>query len=132
MHSSGYFVAIAPDECRRLIRDAGVGRVAWVSTARGIQVLPVNFGLMGDRIVFRVDEGSIFRELMKPVEVAFQVDDIDLETSTGWAVLVQGTTSQWEGDLPDLDPWAPGYRDVVVAIEPTSWAGRSVSADKDE
>ena len=63
-------------------------------------------------------------------EVAFQVDDLDGQTATGWSVLVQGTTGPWAGEVPVLSPWAPGRREVAVAIEPTSWSGRSVSADE--
>ena len=132
MTDLGYIVTIDPDECRRLLGEAVVGRVSWVSRTRGIQVLPVNFALVGDRIVFRVDEGSILAELTQPVEVAFQVDDLDQQTATGWAVLVQGTASKWDGKVPDLQSWAPGFRDVAVAIEPTRWSGRSVSADDED
>ena len=54
MNSLGYFVTIDPDECRRLIGDAVVGRVSWLSKSRGLQVLPVNFVLVNDRIVAAV------------------------------------------------------------------------------
>lgn len=129
MDSLGYFVTIDSDECRRLISDAVVGRVSWVSEEDGIQVLPVNYAMVGDRIVFRVAEGSVLEQLAEPVEVAFQVDDLDPETATGWAVLVHGRSGPWSGDVPGLAPWAPGRREVTVAIEPISWSGRSVSAD---
>ena len=130
MTSLGYIVTIDPDECRRLLGDAVVGRVCWVSKTQGIQVLPVNFVLVEDRIVFHVAEGSILQELTRPVEVAFQVDDLDKETATGWAVLVQGTADRWTGAVPELEAWAPGYRELTVAIEPRHWSGRSVSADE--
>lgn len=130
MNSLGYFVTIDPDECRRLIGDAVVGRVSWLSKSRGLQVLPVNFVLVNDRIVFRVAQGSVLEELTQPVEVAFQVDDLDGATATGWAVLVQGTTASWDGDLRAISAWAPGERDLGVAITPTAWSGRSVSAEE--
>ncbi len=132
MDSLGYFVTIDSDECRRLLGDAIVGRVSWVSEEDGLQVLPVNYALVGDRIVFRVAEGSILEELTQPVEVAFQVDDLDGETATGWAVLVHGTSGAWSDDVPVRTPWAPGRRDVAVAIEPSSWSGRSVSAEESQ
>lgn len=132
MTSLGYIVTIDPDECRRLLGDSVVGRVSWVSNKQGIQILPVNYSLVGDRIVFRVAEGGVLEELTKPVEVAFQVDDLDPDTATGWAVLVQGTSGPWSGEVPELSPWAPGYRDLAVAIEPKRWSGRSVSADDED
>lgn len=131
MDSLGYFVTIDADECRRLLGDASVGRVSWVSQAGGIQVLPVTYGLIGDTIVFRVAEGSILEELTQPVEVAFQVDDLDGGTATGWAVLVHGTSGAWSGEIPVGRPWAPGRRELAVAIEARSWSGRSVSADEE-
>ena len=131
MDSLGYFVTIDPDECRRLLGDASVGRVSWASKADGIQVLPVTYGLIGDTIVFRVAEGSILEELTQPVEVAFQVDDLDGETATGWAVLVHGTAGAWSGEVPVRRPWAPGRRELAVGIQATRWSGRSVSADEE-
>lgn len=110
--------------------DAVVGRVSWVSEDGRLQVLPVNYGLVDDRIVFRVAQGTVLEELATPRAVAFQVDDLDGQTATGWSVLVQGTTGPWAGEVPVLSPWAPGRREVAVAIEPTSWSGRSVSADE--
>ncbi len=110
--------------------DAVVGRVSWVSEDGRLQVLPVNYGLVDDRIVFRVAQGTILEELATPRAVAFQVDDLDGQTATGWSVLVQGRTGPWSGEVPVISPWAPGRREVAVAIEPTSWSGRSVSADE--
>lgn len=130
VNSVGYFETIDADECRRLIGDADVGRVAWVSPTGGLQVLPVNYALLGDVIVFRVAHGSVLEELSHPVAVAFQVDDLDASTATGWAVLVQGESRAWDGEVPVAQPWAPGRREVAVAIEARSWSGRSVSAEE--
>lgn len=129
MDSLGYFVTIDPDECRRLIGDAVVGRVSWVSRERGIQVLPVNYAVVGDRIVFQVAEGSILEELAEPQEASFQVDDLDPVTATGWAVLARGRTAPWAGEVPAMVRWAPGRRDLAVALEVEHWSGRSVSAE---
>lgn len=126
----GHFLMIEPDECRRLLADATVGRVCWVSSA-GLQVLPVNYGVAQGAIVFRVAPGSILAELVQPVEVVFQVDDLDGATATGWSVLVHGTTVQFTGDVTTVvaHPWAPGERSVGIAIVPSRYSGRSVVAD---
>lgn len=126
-------MTIDPDECRRLLAAAVVGRVAWVSRAAGLQVLPVNYALADGRIVFTVAQESVLSELSQPVDVAFQVDDLDPTTATGWSILVQGRTVAFDGDAVSLRalPWAPGSREVAVAIEPGSVSGRSVSADED-
>lgn len=127
---SGYFLPIAPDECRRLLGDATVGRVSWVS-GQGIHVLPVNYGVDGSSIVFQVAADSLLAELVQPVDVAFQVDDLDPVTATGWSVLVQGTTRPYGGDATLVVPraWAPGERLLAVEVVARSYSGRSVSAD---
>ncbi len=127
---SGYFLPIAPDECRRLLGDATVGRVGWVSS-RGIQVLPVNYGVHGSSIVLQVAADSLLAELVQPVDVAFQVDDLDPATATGWSVLVQGATRPFGGEaaLVVPRPWPPGDRLLGVEIVAHTYSGRSVSAD---
>jgi len=127
----GHFLTIDPDECRRLLGDSTVGRVCWNSSA-GLQVLPGNYLVAGGQIVFHVARGTVLEELTQPVDVAFQVDDLDQDTATGWAVLVRGRTAPYAGD-PDAvatRSWAPGDRDLLVAIDPTQWSGRAVSAQE--
>ncbi|HSN44523.1 MAG TPA: pyridoxamine 5'-phosphate oxidase family protein, partial [Propionibacteriaceae bacterium] len=113
----GHFLTIDPDECRRLLADANVGRVCWLSSA-GLQVLPVNYGVAEGAVVFRVAPASILAELVRPVDVVFEVDDLDGTTATGWSVLVRGSTVQFTGDVDAVvpHPWAPGDRSLGVAI----------------
>ncbi|MFT3875010.1 MAG: pyridoxamine 5'-phosphate oxidase family protein [Propioniciclava sp.] len=122
-------MTIEPDECRRLLAEAVVGRVSWVSPTRGIQVLPVNYLLEEELIVFRVHPASVLAELASPTEVAFEVDDLDAQTATGWSVLAQGRTATLAGELPETSPWAPGDREVAIAIEVSQLSGRSVSRE---
>lgn len=126
----GHFLTIPSDECRRLLADARVGRMSWVSS-QGLQVLPVNYGLAEGAIVFRAAAGSILAELTQPTDVAFQVDDLDDTTATGWSVLVRGTTVQFTGDVTSVvtHSWAPGERTIGIAVIPSSFTGRSVVSD---
>ena len=127
----GHFLTIDPDECRRLLGDASVGRVSWVSS-NGLEVLPVNYVVIGSQVVFRVGAGSVLAQLTTPTEVAFEVDDLDQSTATGWSVLVRGVSGAFDGspDAPAPAPWAPGVRPVLVAVTPRSWSGRAVSAEE--
>ena len=127
----GYFVTIDADEALRLLGEGSIGRVAWASS-RGLQVLPVSYTLVGDAIVFTVKEGTILGELSQPVPVAFQVDDLEAETGTGWSVLAQGTTTPFAGDRAALTslPWVPGHQELPIAIEISVIGGRSVSAER--
>lgn len=129
--TGGHLLIVEPDECRRLLRDAVIGRVCWRSS-QGLLSLPVSYGVHGDgRIGLRVGARGVLAELSEPTEVAFEVDDIDSDTRTGWSVLVRGTARSWEGAFPaDLcRAWAPGSRDFTLQIEPKTYSGRSVSAD---
>lgn len=126
----GYFVTIEADECLRLLGEGSIGRVAWASS-RGLQVLPVSYTLVGKAVLFTIAEGTILDELTQPVDVAFEVDDLDVSTSTGWSVMAQGRTAPFAGDPDALRslPWVPGHNDVPVAVELGFLAGRSVSAE---
>lgn len=128
--SSGHLLTIDPDDCRRLVAGDTVGRVSWVSAHRGLQVLPVNYVLDEDRIVFRTDPSSTLAELTEPVEVVFQVDDIDRLTATGWSVVARGRTAAASSSdtIAEPRPWAPGRRDLTIVIVVESLTGRVVSA----
>ncbi|MDO5534145.1 MAG: pyridoxamine 5'-phosphate oxidase family protein [Propionibacteriaceae bacterium] len=131
MLARGHFLTIEPDECRRLLDAASVGRVGWTS-GEGIQVLPVNYAMSGDQIVFRVASGSVLEHLTEPNDVVFEVDDLDDETATGWSVVARGRSGEFEGGMVALPAaWAPGVRDVLVALTITSLSGRAVSSDAD-
>jgi nitroimidazol reductase NimA-like FMN-containing flavoprotein (pyridoxamine 5'-phosphate oxidase superfamily) len=124
----GTFERLDPAECEHLVRGASVGRVAWLSR-RGLQVLPVTYMFAEGLILFRTSAQSILAELIAPSEVAVQIDDIDADTSSGWSVLVQGEARITENPPASLpEPWAPGDRNVIVAITPRSYSGRAVSA----
>ena len=128
---TGHFLAICPDDCRRLLAAATVGRVGWASSA-GVQIIPVNVFLHGDALYVRVDPASILAELAADtgIEAAIEVDDVDPETATGWSVLAQGRATRHDGPAPDaaLRPWAPGERKLLVRLDIASLSGRSVSA----
>lgn len=127
----GYFEKIEPDECRRMLSSTTVGRVCWISPTRGLQVLPVTYTMRDRTITFAVARTSVLGELAGPVEVAFQVDDIDASTSTGWSILVHGQARELTGPVDGLNlPWAPGERDLVIGVATDSVTGRLVSADQ--
>lgn len=129
--TTGHLLDIEPDECRRLLHDAVIGRVVWQSSL-GVVSLPVSYGVQRDgRIGFRVGAGGLLAELAEPTHVVFEVDDIDNATLTGWSVLVRGFARAWEGEFPAglCHAWAPGARELTLQIEPKSYSGRSVSSD---
>src|SRR2546423_9211929 len=68
-------------ECIRLLGTVPVGRVAVVVDGDPV-IVPVNFVMNGEDIVFRTAVGTKFRGLHANPSVAFQVDHIDLVRET--------------------------------------------------
>jgi nitroimidazol reductase NimA-like FMN-containing flavoprotein (pyridoxamine 5'-phosphate oxidase superfamily) len=125
------------NECLRLIGQGGIGRIAYAGRF-GPAVLPVNYKLQSGAIVFRTAEhGPLDEDLRTGIDgadykVAFEIDDIDLATERGWSVLVQGPAHHVqsaeldEARSADIEPWAPGDRELFVRIVPSRITGRRV------
>jgi len=107
------------DECLRLIATQGIGRVAFIVNGEPT-VLPVNFSLIDETIVFRTALGSTFDVLVRGATVAFEVDHADPAYHSGWSVIGHGTAESLDGRVPEraldrlaLRPWgraaAPGW-----------------------
>jgi hypothetical protein len=84
---------VSRDECLGLLRTTRVGRVALSIDALPV-VLPVGFALLGENIVLRCLVDSPLSRSGVDVVLAFQVDNFDAATQTGWSVLVQGMASE--------------------------------------
>ncbi len=116
------------DECLRLVASAPIGRIA-VITAEGLpMVVPVNFVLDGETIVFRTDFGTKVDALRRH-PVAFEVDELDLSTRTGWSVLVQGVAHEvppQEVEHVSVEPWVAGERRQWVRVVPRVVTGRRI------
>ena len=77
-----YFERLDAPECLRLLRGGGVGRVVWQDDD-GLSVLPVNYRVIGDSVVFQTNAASTLARLAEPTRVAFQVDEVDHATAVG-------------------------------------------------
>jgi nitroimidazol reductase NimA-like FMN-containing flavoprotein (pyridoxamine 5'-phosphate oxidase superfamily) len=121
-------------ECRDRLATHGVGRVA-VCTEQGPAVVPVNYDVVDDAVVYRTAPGTIPARAVGR-DVAFEVDRIDDALSEGWSVLVVGPArevadpaeTQRLAAAARTTPWAGGERTLWVRIEPTRMSGRRVSA----
>jgi uncharacterized protein len=125
------FEILGRTECLNLLALAHVGRVGLVVNGQP-QILPVNYALDGDSVLFRTAEGSVLNEASM-TNVAFEVDRIDDLTQSGWSVLLQGHADDI-GDAIDatserlrrltLITWAPGQRQCWFVIRPHTISGR--------
>jgi transcriptional regulator with XRE-family HTH domain len=119
-------------ECYDLLSPGGVGRVAF-TTADGPVVLPVNYAMAGQTVIFRTAPDTLLAGYLDG-PAGFEVDRLDEALSQGWSVLVTGhavrVTS--EADVRRLEqhtsiqPWAGGARDVYVRIIPRKITGRRI------
>lgn len=99
--------------CVDLLRTAQIGRLVFTNRALP-EVFPVNFRVFEGGIVVRVGNGSHAAAGAIDTVVAFEADQIDTATRTGWSVTVVGHTSEV------LDP---AERARIVALPLVAWAG---------
>ena len=122
--------AVGEVECWQLLASAELGRVGLVVGNRP-EVLPVNFTLDGESVLFRTAEGTVLNEASSRV-VAFEVDRVDESTHEGWSVLVQGVAEAINAMDANsarirrlaLVIWAPGVRHRWFRITPDKVTGR--------
>ncbi|MEV7012543.1 pyridoxamine 5'-phosphate oxidase family protein [Streptosporangium sp. NPDC051022] len=124
--------ALSRQECRELLSTAGIGRIVFTDRALPA-VQPVAFCLDGADIVIRVMAGSKLATAASGTVVAFEADEFDVATRTGWSVTVVGHARavyapeeilRLEG-LP-LAPWSPGGRDYFITIRTEQISGLRV------
>jgi nitroimidazol reductase NimA-like FMN-containing flavoprotein (pyridoxamine 5'-phosphate oxidase superfamily) len=121
-------------ECLRLLGGEELGRIG-VSDHGSPLVLPVNYVLDGDAVVFRTGPGTKLQAAIRG-PVAFEVDHIDRASRSGWSVVVRGfaeevTTFSGPGVRERLEsltiqPWAPGEKACLVRITARSITGRRI------
>jgi len=134
----GWFEAMPADECWRRLRAGSVGRLAFVINAGAPAVLPVNYAVDDTRIVLRSGRGPKLAAAMRRDNVAFEIDEIDSGTKSGWSVVVLGRArlvhdAAEEASLGrlQLTPWASGPREQFVVIEPKHVSGRVLHPEGD-
>jgi nitroimidazol reductase NimA-like FMN-containing flavoprotein (pyridoxamine 5'-phosphate oxidase superfamily) len=129
---------INADECRRLLAEDVIGRVAVVIGATPM-ILPVNYAVDGEDIIMRTMPGS--RLDIGQGHAAFEVDSFDRATQSGWSVLFTGELEEVTGyeakdmqrlqELP-VHPWAPGDRDLWLRLRPRFVTGRIIRHEQTE
>ncbi|HET9078080.1 MAG TPA: pyridoxamine 5'-phosphate oxidase family protein [Acidimicrobiales bacterium] len=106
------------DGCLELLRTRPLGRLAVTSRALPA-ILPVKYCLLGDDVVFTAGTGARSLALVEGQVVAFQADDIDAETCSGWSVLVVGIPRAVGPDHPDYE--------AVAGLPLRPWMGRAAA-----
>jgi nitroimidazol reductase NimA-like FMN-containing flavoprotein (pyridoxamine 5'-phosphate oxidase superfamily) len=121
--------------CWQLLRAGQFGRLAFTAQSGAPVILPVNYVVHNQTIVIRTGPGPKLGAAGRADQVAFEIDEIDVASRTGWSVVVAGRARhvRAEAEREELDrlaiaPWAAGPRDEYVVIEPRHIAGRQLVA----
>lgn len=116
-------------ECWDLAASQPLGRLAW-TTSRGPTVIPVNFVVRDSQVHIRTAAYSAIARECDDSLVAFEVDEFDAESRSGWSVLMRGHAhlrfdgSQDVDDQPDV--WPAGARVLRVLIDVSTIDGRRI------
>jgi uncharacterized protein len=124
---------LSREECWRLLAGSSIGRLA-VITRDGLPfVVPVNYALGGESVVFRTDFGTKFDALLRH-PVGFQVDSIDPHHRTGWTVLVQGIAHEMTPQVAEhltLESWT-GPKQRWLRVVPREVSGLRIGRPEDD
>jgi nitroimidazol reductase NimA-like FMN-containing flavoprotein (pyridoxamine 5'-phosphate oxidase superfamily) len=130
--------SVSPIECWQLLAERSVGRVGLLVAGRP-EVLPVNYILDGETVLFRTAPTSVLTEAAGRV-VAFEADRIDESSGEGWSVLVQGRADEITRLIDansermrrlELITWAPGDRHSWFRVMPDKVTGRRLRTTPD-
>ena len=122
-------------KCRGLLAGGVFGRLA-VCTATGPRILPVNYSVVGESIIFRTTPYGVVASHDWRSPIAFEVDHVDYAEQKGWSVLAVGPGERVE-DAEELEhikrtwdprPWAGGARPLYVRLAWTELSGRRLGA----
>ena len=123
--------AVPEVECWQLLSTAEFGRLGLLVEDRP-EVLPVNYILDGETVLFRTAEGTVLTKAAFKV-VALEADRVDVATHEGWSVLVQGVAEDISNAIDansermrrlSLVAWAPAARHRWFRIKPDKVTGR--------
>ena len=129
-------VELTIEECLELLAGGVVGRVA-MSTPVGPRIVPVNYAMHDDAIVFRTTPYSELGTYGWNNDLAFEIDHLDYDAHQGWSVVaigraelvedpeeLQSIKSNW-----DPRPWAPGPRNLYMKLTWRDITGRRLGGD---
>ena len=118
------------DTCLALLATQSIGRVAVARPGHAPHVVPVNYALLRDSIVFRTAPGTKL-DLLVTEPVTFEVDAYDLQSRTGWSIVVQGlayeaSDREMEYEDIDLDCFVDQQNSRWACLQPDSISGRRI------
>ncbi|MDX6744331.1 pyridoxamine 5'-phosphate oxidase family protein [Actinocorallia sp. A-T 12471] len=118
--------------CRVLLKSVPIGRIVFTHQALP-RIQPVSYALDGDDVVIRVPAASKVAQAVQDAVVAFEIDDFDEPSRTGWSVVVVGHARREDSPAAiaalrrlGLRSWGDGPGDAFIRIVPEILSGRRV------
>ena len=99
-------------------------------------IRPVNYAFDARMrsVVFRTAAGSKFYALLKSAHAAFEIDETDEASRTGWSVIMHGVTDELTNPADvrrleglGLEPWASGPKAHWMHIRAWTVSGRRIA-----
>lgn len=126
-YDNGTTTELTTAECWQALRADELGRLAF-RLGDEINLVPINYAVDGETLLFRTAEGDKLLGVVMHHEVVFEIDRLEGEQAT--SVVVRGEARRLEEDeahradnLP-LRPWVGLEKYNVVEIRPTAVTGR--------
>lgn len=124
---------ITPERCWELLGACGVGRIALPIPGKAPSVMPVNYSIVDNTIIYRTTPRQAAATETSD-EVTFEVDQVDEALRQGWSVLAVGPAkevtdpekSRALAEQMKSEPWAGGERPALVRITPQQLTGRRI------
>jgi nitroimidazol reductase NimA-like FMN-containing flavoprotein (pyridoxamine 5'-phosphate oxidase superfamily) len=125
---------LRPEECLALLRKTSVGRLAFVVDGWPV-VLPINYVVDGQDVVFRTDPGTKLSAIRCAPQVALEIDAVQVPRRSGWSVLLHGMAAEViDRDEIErlrvlrLTPWEQGDKRAWVRVRTVQLTGRRLPA----
>lgn len=119
---------LTDEECWELLSAHELGRLGF-RLLEQVHVVPINYTVDEDTLLFRTAEGSKLLGVVMHGDVVLEIDDHD--DHDAWSVIVRGVAqlldeaSAHRADNLPLRPWVDNPKYNVVEIVPTEITGRA-------
>jgi nitroimidazol reductase NimA-like FMN-containing flavoprotein (pyridoxamine 5'-phosphate oxidase superfamily) len=128
------------EECLRLLTSSRFGRLAVRMHDGTPAIRPVNyvFDHHSQSVVFRTARGSNLHGWLMDGPAAFEIDGVDINTHSGWSVIVSGVSEEVKSPaeidrLQELGvlPWARDQKPLFVRLRAFTVSGRRLQGGSD-
>ena len=134
-HGDDGFVAVDEAECRRLLREEGIGILGTLVDGE-IELRPVNYAVHRGTVVIRTDRGLLFdaarlghaasRLPRRSTTASLAVMSVDAEARTAWSVIAKGRLEPADAQLTGirLFSWAHEGKAERIRLSIETLSGR--------